>query len=54
MNINTLFKKQKELDEHIIKEKGLEGQDLLKKKTVALICELYEMKKKPLIRLPLF
>lgn len=42
MNINSLFKKQKELDEHIVKEKGLEGQDLLKKKTVALICELYE------------
>src|SRR5699024_8208495 len=43
MNLNTLFTKQKLLDEHIVNEKGLHGQDLLKKKTVALICELYEM-----------
>lgn len=43
MNLDSLFPKQKELDNHIIKEKGLQGQDLLKKKTVALICELYEM-----------
>ncbi len=42
MNLNTLFTPQKELDEHILNEKGLHGQDLLKKKTVALICELYE------------
>lgn len=42
MNLNSLFPKQKELDKHIVKEKGLEGQNLLKKKTVALICELYE------------
>src|SRR5699024_8406905 len=42
MNLNTLFIKQKQLDEHIVNEKGLHGQDLLKKKTVALICELYE------------
>src|SRR5699024_10574186 len=32
----------KQLDEHIVNEKGLHGQELLKKKTVALICELYE------------
>ncbi len=43
MNLNPLFTKQKTLDEHIVNEKGLHGQDLLKKKTVALICELYEM-----------
>lgn len=43
MNLNPLFTKQKTLDEHIVNEKGLYGQDLLKKKTVALICELYEM-----------
>src|SRR5699024_7576075 len=42
MNLNSLFTKQKQLDEHIVNEKGLHGQDLLKKKTVALICELYE------------
>lgn len=43
MNLNTLFTKQKQLDEHIVNEKGLHGQDLLKKKVVALICELYEL-----------
>lgn len=42
MNLNGLFKKQELLDNHIVEEKGLQGQDLLKKKTVALICELYE------------
>lgn len=42
MNINELFIQQKALDEKIVKEKGLQGQDLLKDKTVALICELYE------------
>lgn len=42
MNWNTLFKKQQELDLHIVQEKGLEGQPLLDKKVVALICELYE------------
>src|SRR5690625_1632306 len=42
MNLNELFGKQKELDEYIVKEKGLEEQDLFKKKIVALICELYE------------
>src|SRR5699024_3359415 len=43
MNLNSLFTKQKQLDEHIVNEKGLHGQELLKKKTVALICELYEL-----------
>jgi len=43
MNLNKLFPVQKKLDEHILSEKGLHGQDLLKKKTVALICELYEL-----------
>src|SRR5690625_3722892 len=43
MNLNKLFPVQKKLDEHILSEKGLRGQDLLKKKTVALICELYEL-----------
>ena len=42
MDLNNLFKAQAELDKHIVEEKGLQGQDLLKKKTVALICELYE------------
>lgn len=42
MDLNKLFKAQAELDKHIVEEKGLQGQDLLKKKTVALICELYE------------
>ncbi|KAA5569824.1 hypothetical protein F3G50_31370, partial [Pseudomonas aeruginosa] len=42
MNLNSLFNKQKQLDEYIVKGKDLEGQDLLPRKTVALICELYE------------
>lgn len=42
MNLNTLFKKQMELDAHITQSKGLEGQQLLDKRIVALICELYE------------
>ena len=42
MNINELFQHQKALDHKIVEEKGLQGQDLLKDKTVALICELYE------------
>lgn len=43
MNLNELFEKQKELDEYIIKEKGLEGQDLLDKKILALQVELGEL-----------
>lgn len=42
MNLNSLFNKQKQLDEYIVKEKELEGQDLLPRKTVALLAELYE------------
>lgn len=42
MNLNELFQQQKALDQRIVKEKGLQGKDLLKDKTVALICELYE------------
>src|SRR5690625_2464923 len=42
MNLNTLFKKQMELDAHITQSKGLQGQPLLDKRIVALICELYE------------
>ena len=37
-----MFPKQRKLDKYIEKEKGLKGKDLLHKKTVALICELYE------------
>ncbi len=43
MNLNSLFKKQQELDKHIVKEKGLEGQDLLDKKILALQVELGEL-----------
>ena len=42
MNLNSLFNKQQKLDEYIVKEKELEGQDLLPRKTVALLAELYE------------
>jgi len=43
MNLQKLFKAQKQLDDHIVKEKGLEGQDLLDKKTLALQVELGEL-----------
>lgn len=43
MNLKELFDMQKKLDEHIIKEKGLEGQDLLPKKILALQVELGEL-----------
>lgn len=43
MELKELFKMQKKLDEHIIKEKGLEGQDLLPKKILALQVELGEL-----------
>lgn len=43
MNLEKLFKAQKELDSHIEKEKGLEGQDLLDKKILALQVELGEL-----------
>lgn len=43
MNLNELFELQAKLDEHIVKEKGLEGQDLLPKKILALQVELGEL-----------
>lgn len=42
MNLNELFTKQQRLDDYIIKEKRLEGQDLFKRKIVAFLAELYE------------
>lgn len=43
MELKELFEMQKKLDEHIIEEKGLEGQDLLPKKILALQVELGEL-----------
>ncbi|GAA5417961.1 hypothetical protein Pryu01_03039 [Paraliobacillus ryukyuensis] len=43
MNWEQLFKAQAELDNHIIEEKGLQGQDLLDKKILALQVELGEL-----------
>lgn len=43
MNLQKLFKVQAELDKKIIEEKGLEGQDLLDKKILALQVELGEL-----------
>lgn len=43
MNYQKLFEAQRKLDEHIVKEKGLEGQDLLPKKILALQTELGEL-----------
>ncbi|KRU14792.1 dUTP diphosphatase [Bacillus pumilus] len=42
MNLEKMFEMQAELDNRIIKEKGLEGQDLLPNTYVALITELGE------------
>lgn len=42
MNLSKLFEMQKALDERIIKEKGLEGQNLLPMKILALQVELGE------------
>ncbi|MCY1096756.1 MULTISPECIES: dUTP diphosphatase [Bacillus] len=42
MNLQKMFKMQAELDNRIIREKGLEGQDLLPNTYVALITELGE------------
>lgn len=39
MNLEKLFATQKKLDERIVKEKGLQGQDLLDKKILALQVE---------------
>src|SRR5690625_2371786 len=43
MNLQKLFETQKKLDERIVKEKGLEGKDLLDKKILALQVELGEI-----------
>lgn len=43
MNLSKLFEAQRKLDERIVKEKGLEGQDLLDKKILALQVELGEL-----------
>lgn len=43
MNIETLYEMQKQLDERIIREKGLEGQDLLPNTVLALQVELGEL-----------
>ncbi|MBY6268012.1 dUTP diphosphatase [Parageobacillus thermoglucosidasius] len=42
MNLSKLFELQRQLDERIIKEKGLEGQDLTLNTVTALIVELGE------------
>lgn len=42
MNLEKMFEMQKALDERIIKEKGLEGQDLLPNLILALQMELAE------------
>jgi dimeric dUTPase (all-alpha-NTP-PPase superfamily) len=42
MNLSKLFQMQKELDDYIVKTKGLEGQDLLPQKILALQVELGE------------
>ena len=42
MNLQKMFEMQKALDERIIKEKGLEGQDLLPNLILALQVELAE------------
>lgn len=43
MNIETLYEMQKELDARIIREKGLEGQDLLPNTVLALQVEIGEL-----------
>lgn len=43
MELKELFEMQMKLDEHIIKEKGLEGQDLMNNKILALHVELGEL-----------
>src|SRR5690625_622974 len=43
MNLSKLFPIQKKLDDRIVKEKGLEGQDLLDEKILALQVELGEL-----------
>jgi len=43
MNLDKLFKIQAELDNRIVEKKGLQGQDLLDKKILALQVELGEL-----------
>jgi len=43
VNLEKLFEAQKNLDEHITRKKGLEGQDLFAKKILALLVELGEL-----------
>src|SRR5690625_3998787 len=43
LNLERLFELQKELDDRIVKEKGLEGKDLLPQKILALQVELGEL-----------
>jgi len=43
LNLNKLFEAQRKLDERIVKEKGLENEDLLDKKILALQVELGEL-----------
>jgi dimeric dUTPase (all-alpha-NTP-PPase superfamily) len=43
VNLSKLFELQRELDERIVREKGLEGQDLLPQKILALQVELGEL-----------
>ncbi|QKS71678.1 dUTP diphosphatase [Paenalkalicoccus suaedae] len=43
MNLTPLFEVQRKLDDKIVQEKGLEGQDLLPEKVLALLVELGEL-----------
>lgn len=43
MNLTKLFNTQRELDERIVKEKGLEGAYLIDRKITALLVELGEL-----------
>lgn len=43
MDLSKLFDMQRELDERIVREKGLEGQNLLPNKILALQVELAEL-----------
>jgi dimeric dUTPase (all-alpha-NTP-PPase superfamily) len=43
INLQPLFEKQRQLDKYIVKTKGLDGQDLLPNKILALQVELGEL-----------
>ena len=43
MNLNTLFQKQKQLDEYIYEQNGVTAEQVFKRKIVAFIEELYEL-----------